>query len=103
MGLSYQIQARLKYKLPDVQKTKKDVVLKFRSVNNMVIAPANTGNDNNNKNAVINTAQTIRGNLCMVIPGDRILKIVVIKLIAPMIEDAPAKCNEKIAKSTEGP
>jgi hypothetical protein len=29
--------------------------------------------------------------------------IVVIKLIAPKIEDAPAKCKEKIARSTEGP
>ena len=29
--------------------------------------------------------------------------IVVIKLIAPRIEDAPAKCNEKIAMSTAGP
>ena len=25
------------------------------------------------------------------------------KLIAPNKEDTPAKCNEKIAKSTEGP
>jgi hypothetical protein len=28
---------------------------------------------------------------------------VVIKLIAPRIEDAPARCREKIARSTEGP
>jgi hypothetical protein len=28
---------------------------------------------------------------------------VVIKLIAPRIEEAPAKCKEKIARSTEGP
>jgi hypothetical protein len=26
-----------------------------------------------------------------------------IKLTAPKIEDAPAKCNEKIARSTDGP
>jgi len=32
----------------------KNEVLKFLSVNNIVIAPANTGNDNNNKNAVNN-------------------------------------------------
>jgi len=31
------------------------------------------------------------------------LIIVVIKLIAPIIEEAPATCNEKIAKSTDGP
>jgi len=68
-----------------------------------VIAPANTGKDNNNKNAVINTAQTYKGNLCINIPGLRMLKIVTIKLIAPKIEDAPAICKLKIAKSTEGP
>jgi hypothetical protein len=28
---------------------------------------------------------------------------VVIKLIEPRIDDAPAKCSEKIAKSTDGP
>lgn len=28
---------------------------------------------------------------------------VVIKLIAPRIEDTPARCNEKIVKSTEAP
>ena len=31
------------------------------------------------------------------------LVIVVIKLIEPKIDEIPAKCNEKIAKSTEGP
>jgi len=31
------------------------------------------------------------------------LKIVVIKFIAPAIDDAPAKCKLKIAKSTEPP
>jgi hypothetical protein len=33
----------------------KKVVLKLRSVNNIVIAPAKTGNDKINKNAVIKT------------------------------------------------
>jgi len=77
--------------------------LKFLSVNNIVIAPARTGNDNNNKNAVINTAQTNNGILCIFNPGARIFITVVIKLIAPKIEDAPAKCKLKIAKSTEPP
>ena len=36
----------------------KKLVLKFRSISNIEIAPANTGNDNNNKIAVINIAQT---------------------------------------------
>jgi len=78
-------------------------VLKLRSVNNIVIAPANTGKENTNKNAVINTAQTYKGILCINIPGHLIFKIVTIKLIAPKIEETPAKCKLKIAKSTEGP
>ena len=68
-----------------------------------MIAPAKTGKDNNNKKAVIKTAHTIRGNRCIVIPGARMLKIVVIKLIAPKIEEAPLTCKLKIAKSTDGP
>jgi hypothetical protein len=39
----------------------KNAVLKFRSVSNIVIAPANTGNDNRSRKAVINTAQTNKG------------------------------------------
>jgi hypothetical protein len=35
----------------------KKVVLKFLSVNNIVIAPAKTGNDNNNKKAVIKSTK----------------------------------------------
>jgi hypothetical protein len=38
-------------------------VLKFRSVKSIVIPPAKTGKDNNNKNAVIKTAQANKGNL----------------------------------------
>jgi hypothetical protein len=38
-----------------------------------------------------------------VIPGLRILTTVVMKLTAPKIEEIPAKCNEKIAKSTDDP
>ncbi|KAF1856452.1 hypothetical protein Lal_00043681, partial [Lupinus albus] len=41
----------------------KKVVLKLRSVNNIVIAPANTGNDISNKKAVIKTDHTNKGNL----------------------------------------
>jgi hypothetical protein len=77
--------------------------LKFLSVNNIVIAPANTGNDNINNIAVINTAHTNKGILWKVIPGVLILTIVVIKFIAPKIDEIPAKCKLKIAKSTEPP
>ena len=31
------------------------------------------------------------------------LKIVLIKFIAPKIEDTPARCKEKMAQSTDGP
>lgn len=65
--------------------------------------PANTGNDNNNKKAVINTAHTNSGNLCISNLGDLILIIVVIKFTAPNNEDTPAKCNENMAKSTDPP
>jgi hypothetical protein len=61
------------------------------SVNNIVIAPANTGNDNNRRIAVTNIAHTNRGSLCKVIPGALIFKTVVIKFIAPSKLDTPAK------------
>jgi hypothetical protein len=36
-------------------------------------------------------------------PGARILKIVVMKLIAPRIDDAPARWIERMTKSIAGP
>jgi hypothetical protein len=69
----------------------------------IVIAPAKTGSDNNNKKAVIYTAQTKSGVLFADIPGARILVIVTIKLIAPKIDETPARCNEYIAQSTDPP
>jgi hypothetical protein len=47
--------------------------------------------------------QINRGNLCIYIPRARIFKIVVIKLTAPIIEAAPAKCKLNIAKSIDDP
>jgi len=41
----------------------KKLVLKFRSVNNMVIPPAKTGRESKSKNEVIKTAHTNKGNL----------------------------------------
>jgi len=67
------------------------------------MAPARTGNDINNKNAVTKTDQTNNGSLSKERPFALIFVIVTIKLIAPAIDDAPAKCRLKIAKSTEGP
>jgi len=68
-----------------------------------VIAPASTGRDNSKRTAVIRTDQTNNGIESKDIEEERIFIIVVIKLIAPKMEEAPAKCNLKIAKSTENP
>jgi len=57
----------------------------------MVIAPPNTGNDKSSKNEVIKIDHTYNGSLCIVIPGNLMLKIVVIKLIDPRIEAAPER------------
>ena len=76
---------------------------KFLSVKSIVIAPAKTGNDNKSKNAVTNIDQENNGILCNVMPGVLMFKIVVIKLIAPKIDEAPATCKLKIAKSIAGP
>lgn len=76
-------------------------MLKLRSVSNIVIAPANTGRERSKRKAVTKIDQTNNLNRSQVIPGDRILIIVVMKLIAPKIEDIPAKWREKITKSTD--
>jgi len=65
----------------------------------MVIAPANTGSDNNSKIAVMNTDHTNKGTISNFILMGRMFKIVVIKLIAPRIDEMPAKCKEKMVIS----
>jgi len=77
--------------------------LKFLSVKTIVIAPANTGNDNNNNTAVITTAQPNKASLCSLIPGLLMFNIVVIKFMAPNKLLIPDKCNANMAKSTLGP
>ena len=81
----------------------KKEVLKLRSVNNMVIAPAKTGSESKSKIAVRRTAHTNKGMSSIDIPSPFILEIVVIKLALPKILLTPAKCNEKIPKSTAPP
>lgn len=79
-------------------------MLKLRSVKSIVIAPAKTGKLVINKTAVTEIAQSIKGirsnEIALVV---REQMIVVKKLILPKIEEIPAKCNLKIAKSTEIP
>ena len=67
------------------------------------MAPARTGRDRRSRTTVITTAHTNNGIRSSRNPLHRMLITVVIKLIAPRIEDAPAKWREKIAKSTDGP
>jgi len=79
-------------------------VLKLRSVRSIVIAPARTGSLVIRRTAVIETAQRNKGRRSR----DTILVVreqitVVRKLILPKIEETPAKCKLKIAKSTEIP
>ncbi|MNJ29216.1 hypothetical protein D3C77_237760 [compost metagenome] len=81
----------------------KKLVPKLRSVSSMVIAPARTGSENSSRKAVIRMPQANSGIRCRVMPGARMLKMVVMKLIAPRIDEAPATCSEKIARSNDGP
>jgi hypothetical protein len=69
----------------------------------MVIAPASTGRESKRRIAVIKTDQTKSGIRSIVIPLARMLIVVVIKFTAPRMEETPARCSEKIAKSTEPP
>lgn len=69
----------------------KKEVLRFRSVRSIVIPAASTGSDSKRSTAVIKTAQTNKGVWYCVIAGGFILIIVVIKLIAPKIDEIPAK------------
>jgi hypothetical protein len=78
----------------------KNLVLKFRSVNNIVIAPANTGNLKTSKKTVTKTVQTNKDICSKEILDLRKFFTVVIKLIPPKIELTPAQCKLKIAKST---
>lgn len=75
-------------------------MFKFLSVNNIVIAPAKTGRAVINKKEVIKIDQQNKGNLVISMPLAFIFKIVTIKFIAPIIEDAPARCKLKITQST---
>jgi hypothetical protein len=69
----------------------------------MVIAPARTGKDKSSKMVVMNTDQTNKGTRSISMLLGRMFMIVVIKLIEPRILDTPAKCKEKMAKSTAPP
>lgn len=69
----------------------------------IVIPAARTGRDRSRSTAVISTDQTNRGVWYCEMAGGFMLTAVVIKLIAPKIEEIPARWSEKIARSTEAP
>ena len=67
------------------------------------MAPAKTGRDKRSKTVVVLAAHKKRVIRSRRRPSGRLFKMVVIKLRAPRIDETPARCSEKIAKSTEGP
>lgn len=67
------------------------MVLRLRSVSSMVIPAARTGRDRRSRTAVIRTDHTNRGVWYCDRAGGFMLIAVVIKLIAPRIEEIPAK------------
>ncbi len=81
---------------------KKDVP-KFLSVRSIVIPPANTGIDRRSRKAVTRIDHTYRFMSRSLKFLLRVINIVTIKFIAPSIDDIPAKCSEKITKSTAMP
>lgn len=81
----------------------KKLVLKLRSVNNIVKPPANTGKDNINNQTVTKILQTNRGIRAQPCPTPAHLIVVAIKFIEAKIELIPETCKAKIPKSTEGP
>ena len=68
-----------------------------------MIAPARTGRDRSSRKTVTRRDHTKSGRRLIEIPGARMLKTVVIKFIAPRIDEIPARCRLKITRSTEGP
>ena len=53
--------------------------------------------------AVTSIDQANSGILCSVMPGARMLKMVVMKLIAPRIDEAPDRWIDRMTRSTAGP
>lgn len=67
------------------------MVFRFRSVSSIVIPAARTGSESRSRTAVIRTDHTNRGVWYCDRVGGFMLMAVVMKLIAPRMEDTPAK------------
>ena len=81
----------------------KKLVPKNLSVSSMVTPPASTGMTAISRKAVISQVQTNSGIFIRVMPGARMLRMVVITLIAPMIEDMPIRWMAKITNGRASP
>jgi hypothetical protein len=68
-----------------------------------VIPPASTGRERIKRIVVKSKLHTYKGTRSSLIVALRMLEIVLIILIDPKIEEAPAKCKLKIARSTQFP
>lgn len=68
-----------------------------------MIAPASTGSDRSSSSAVIATDHTNRGIRSGFMFFGFMLIVVEIKFTAPRIDETPARCSEKIARSTDAP
>lgn len=79
------------------------MVFRLRSVRSIVIPAARTGSDRRRRTAVTSTDHTNKGVWYWEMAGGFMLIIVVIKFTAPRIDDTPARCSEKIVKSTDAP
>lgn len=66
-------------------------MFRFRSVKSIVMPAAKTGNESRRRTAVIITDQTNRGVWYWDRAGGFMLMIVVMKLMAPRIDDTPAR------------
>lgn len=64
---------------------------------------ARTGRDSSSRTAVMRTDHTNRGVWYWDRAGGFMLMAVVMKLMAPRIDETPAKWREKMARSTEAP
>ncbi len=81
----------------------KKCVSKWRSVKSIVIAPASTGITTISRYPVTSQVHTNNGIFISVMPGARMLRIVVTMLMDPMIDDTPSMWMAKIATSMPGP
>jgi len=68
-----------------------------------VIAPAKTGREKSSSRVVIKIDHTNNGICSVVFKEVRMFKIVVMKLMAPKIDETPAKWSLKIVRSTDAP